>query len=252
MPAALQTLFTGRNVYSLDSVDSTNNFARELLATTKLSEGTAIISSYQTAGRGQMGNNWQAEPGQNLLCSFLFYPDFLRADQQFYLNMALSLAVKDLCEELLNCEVQVKWPNDIVCCRKKVAGILIENQLTGDRITASIAGIGINVNQTNFESLPNADSLHTICGHSFNLNDCFLLLCNSIEKYYLQLRKGHFNFLERAYTDSLFLYQHTAAFKKGGEIFSGEIDGVDKSGRLIIRSKGREMKFAFKEVEYVF
>jgi BirA family biotin operon repressor/biotin-[acetyl-CoA-carboxylase] ligase len=246
------TLFVGKNIIELEAVDSTNTYAKELLAKEKPVEGTVVFAHEQHSGRGQMGNTWKTEAGKNLTVSFILYPDFLDADKQFYLNMAISLAVKDFCESVLPDEIKIKWPNDIYWHDKKLGGILIENSISGNRISSSVIGIGINVNQEEFdEALPNPVSLLQISNFEFKLANLIEGLSVFIEKYYLQLRQLHFNFLDKGYTVALYRYQQTHEFKKGQQVLRGEINGVAKDGKLIFHSGGKEMRFAFKEIEFV-
>lgn len=248
----MDTLFTGKNRIELDLIDSTNNYAKELLATQKPVEGTVIFAHQQHSGRGQMGNSWKTEPGKNLTASFIFYPNFLAAEEQFYLNMAISLAVKDFCESLQPDEIKIKWPNDIYWRNRKLGGILIENTISGANISSSVIGIGINVNQDVFDpELPNPVSLLQIANLPFKIESLLDGLSVFIEKYYLQLRQRHFNFLDKGYTVALYRYQQTHEFKKGNQLLRGEINGVAKDGKLILHSNGKEMRFAFKELEYV-
>ncbi|MCS6935764.1 MAG: biotin--[acetyl-CoA-carboxylase] ligase [Chitinophagales bacterium] len=247
-----QTLFTGKNIITLQQVGSTNDYARELLASGPVPEGTLIIARAQTAGRGQQGNAWLSEPDKNLTVSFIFYPDFLEPPNQFYLNMCAALAVKDFAESVVKDRICIKWPNDIYAGDSKLAGILIENTIAGNKITHSIIGIGINVNQETFsEELKNPTSLYLLTAITYNLNTLAELLCLYVEKYYLQLRMRHFNFLARAYTESLYRYQQTHEFKKGDQIIRGEICGVSKDGKLILQSAGKEHRYGFKEIEFL-
>ncbi len=248
----MTTLFIGKNLIDLEKVDSTNNHAKNLLLKEKPAEGTLIVAKEQYSGRGQMGNEWKTESGSNLTLSIILYPDFLEADKQFFLNMAISLGVKDFCETILNDEVKIKWPNDIYYHDSKLGGILIENTINGSRISSSVIGIGINVNQKKFDpSLSNPTSLYLISNEEYKLPDLVEQLCSFIEKYYLQLRQLHYNFLDKGYMVSLYRYQQTYEFKKGDQVFKGEINGVTKDGKLLIHSGGKELRFAFKEVEYV-
>lgn len=245
------TLFVGTNHITLQSVDSTNTYAKNLL-TSKPPEGTLITTQHQTAGRGQAGSQWQAEPGQNITASYIFYPTFLSADKQFFLNMAVSLAVRELCEEITSHEIRIKWPNDIYQRHKKLAGILIENTISGSHISSSVVGIGINVNQTNFDpKLPNPNSFKLITGQEIPTETVVEKLSCYLEKYYLQLRQLHFNFLDKGYMVNLYRYHQTATYSKNGQQFKGEIIGVTKEGKLIIESNGKELRFGMKEVEYL-
>jgi BirA family biotin operon repressor/biotin-[acetyl-CoA-carboxylase] ligase len=251
-----ETLFIGKNIIELDSVDSTNSFAKQLLTDNKPVEGTVICAREQFAGRGQMGNTWKTEPGQNITLSVVLYPDQLDADKQFFLNMAIALGVKDFCEFVLQDEIRIKWPNDIYYRDSKLGGILIENTINGSTIATSVAGIGININQQQFDpQLPNPTSMLLIKkpaeGNQYSIKQLAESLCAYLEKYYLQLRQQHYNFLDKAYTEALYRYQQTHEFKKGDTIFKGEINGVARDGKLIIHSGTKELRFGFKEVEYV-
>lgn len=250
------TLFIGKNLIELDSVDSTNSFAKEMLLNSRPIEGTVIVAREQFAGRGQMGNKWDTEGGKNITLSIVLYPEHLDADKQFFLNMAIALAVKDFCEFVLHDEVKIKWPNDIYYHDKKLGGILIENSISGSKITSSVVGIGLNVNQEEFDGdLPNPVSLIQVKkpaeAPTYDLPRLVEELCSYLEKYYLQLRQQHYNFLDKGYTVALYRYQQTYEFKRGQASFKGEINGVAKDGKLIIHSGGKELRFGFKEVEYV-
>jgi BirA family biotin operon repressor/biotin-[acetyl-CoA-carboxylase] ligase len=246
------TLFVGTNHISLPSVDSTNTYAKALISDKKPPEGTLVTALEQTAGRGQSGSRWQAEPGQNLTASYILYPTFLSADKQFFLNMAVSLAVRELCEEITSEEIRIKWPNDIYHRNKKLAGILIENTISGSRITSSVVGIGLNVNQTDFDpGLPNPTSVKQITSEELAVESILPKLNIYMEKYYLQLRQLHFNFLDKGYMVHLYRYHQTASYKKNGQVFRGEITGVTREGKLIIESNGKELRFGMKEVEYL-
>ena len=247
-----EPLFIGKNLVKLEAVDSTNNFAKDLLTKSSPIEGTIILAHKQFAGRGQMGNTWKTQPGKNLTISLIVYPNFLEIEKQFFLNMAIALAIKDFCEFVLSDEIKIKWPNDIYYRDKKLGGILIENILHGNKLTSSVVGIGLNVNQIEFDpALPNPVSLSQITDVRYEIEDLLRKLCVFLEKYYLQLRQLHFNFLDKAYTEALYRYQQTYSFKKGEQAFKGEINGVTKEGKIIIHANGKELKFGFKEVEYV-
>ncbi len=247
------SLFIGKTIIEKEQIDSTNNYAKELLSKSRPVEGTLIITDYQTSGRGQAGNSWEAERGKNLTLTIILYPDFLEADKQFYLNMAVSLAVRDFCEDVLNDELKIKWPNDIFHLDKKVGGILIENTIQGLRLGSSVVGIGLNINQTEFSNtLSNATSFRSISGKVFDLVLLRDKLCDYLEKYYMQLRQLHFNFLDKAYTVALYRYQQTHEFLYAGKTLRGEIVGVAKDGKLRIESAGKEHRYMFKEIEYVF
>ena len=247
-----ETLFIGTHHIALDTVDSTNTYSKNLISDSRPAEGTLVTAADQTAGRGQSGSSWHAEPGHNLTASYILYPTFLSADKQFFLNMAVSLAVREVCEEITGHEIRIKWPNDIYHKHKKLAGILIENTISASNLSSSVVGIGLNVNQTHFDpDLPNPTSVKLITGHEVSVDTVTSKLSSYLEKYYLQLRQLHFNFLDKGYMVHLYRYHQTASFSRNGQVFRGEITGVTKEGKLIIESGGRELKFGMKEVEYL-
>ena len=128
-------------------------------------EVTLVSAEEQTAGRGQQGNSWEAEKGKNLLFSLRIHPHTIEAAQQFILSQALALSLKRTPDDYTS-DTSIKWPNDIYWKDKKIAGILIENELTGKQITSSVLGVGLNINQTVFHSdAPNPVSLAQIIGH---------------------------------------------------------------------------------------
>lgn len=152
------------NVLWLAEVDSTNNYLKEWLRQEPLEEGTTVVADYQVRGRGQRGNGWSSEKGKNLLFSLLLYPKRIKVNEQFILSRIASLAVKRVLDRFTD-DIRIKWPNDIYWKEKKIAGMLIENDLLRGEITRSVVGIGINVNQQRFpDELPNPVSLWQITG----------------------------------------------------------------------------------------
>ena len=126
-------------------LSSTNTYATELLAKTTPSEGTVISAGFQEAGRGQIGSSWTASAGKNLLLSVIPYPRWLAARQQFTLSQAVALAVADTISSATGKMAEVKWPNDVYLEGKKLAGILIQNSLSGTYLQNAVVGIGLNV-----------------------------------------------------------------------------------------------------------
>ncbi|GAB3827988.1 hypothetical protein GCM10028895_40930 [Pontibacter rugosus] len=175
------TLFLGQQLYYLPVCESTNSEAQQLLIKNEATEGCTIITHEQTNGRGQRGNIWQAQPGQNITLSVILSPTFLAVRQQFNLNMAVSLAVLDLLQEQGLQQAQVKWPNDLYFEDKKLGGILIENTINSHSLQHSIVGIGLNVNQR-FFSYPTATSMANVCGMPLDLEKVTMRLLELLEK----------------------------------------------------------------------
>lgn len=151
-------------------LDSCGSTSAELRLRPDARHGLTVAAREQTAGRGQRGNSWEAEPGANLTFSMLLEPRQIEAARQFELSMLIALAVAEFLDGLGIPDVQVKWPNDIYAGDRKICGILIENTLSGKSLARSIAGIGININQHAFRSdAPNPVSLTQLTGRSYDL-----------------------------------------------------------------------------------
>ena len=196
---------------------STNSLIRDLMAMEKLAEGSVAVADFQTAGRGQVGNKWESERGRNLTFSVIVYPEHLPANRQFLISQISALSVKETLDYYVD-EVTVKWPNDIYWCDKKICGMLIENELAGNRMFDSIVGIGINLNQWEFRGdAPNPVSLCQIIGREVSREE---------EGFY-------------PYEDAC------------GR-FEAEIADVELTGHLLLRTReGETRRYAFKEVSCV-
>lgn len=244
----MRTLFIGRQLILLDVVDSTNNYAAMMLNTAKLSEGAVIMAQEQTAGRGQRGTVWQANPGENLTFSIVLKPDFLAVKEQFLLSQIVALAVYDTVAEFCG-DVQIKWPNDVLAGKKKIAGILIENNISGERISSCIAGIGLNVNQQQFPDEIPATSLMQCTKQTVDRDAVLEKICSHLEKWYLALRNGKKTEIRQAYLQHLLFLGKPAQFRVEEIRFTGIITGIDESGRLkVTNDKGESACYDVKEI----
>ena len=244
------TLFTAKQIIYLPESPSTNDFLLEELGRQSLHEGLVVITSKQTAGKGQRGNTWVTEPDKNLTFSILFKPVFLLPTHQFFMSMACSLAVADWLKSLNIEDVKVKWPNDVYVGKKKIAGILLENQLRGTVIQHSVWGIGININQTHFGVLA-ATSVYQIKGVEQDVRLCFQSLTIFIEKRYLQLKAGLYPLIKQAYLSSLMAFQTEQKFEDAEGIFLGKIEDVLDSGHVCIYHSGIIKQYDLKEVKMI-
>ena len=232
---------------------STNDIATQMIQSGEnVFEGTVIVTDNQTAGRGQRGNTWEASVGENLTFSIIFRPNFLKASDQFQLNVAVSLGVFDFLSKFIDEGLTVKWSNDIYYENQKMGGILIENTLQGYQIGHSVVGIGLNINQTQFGNL-RATSLRNITQNPqrYDLFEMLKKLIESIEKNYLKIRNKEYEFLKMRYLSNLFRFEEYHYFRKNGQQFLGKITGIDETGKLGIETEGMVLYFDFKEVEFV-
>ncbi|MBS1528323.1 MAG: biotin--[acetyl-CoA-carboxylase] ligase [Bacteroidetes bacterium] len=246
-------LFVGQNLITIQQVDSTNNFLKELLSKSEpLPEGTVIMAERQYAGRGQQQNRWHSEPGKNLTFSILLKPAFLPVSQQFDLTRAISLGVVEALQPILGDKLSIKWPNDIYYDGKKLGGMLIENILHGNNIKNSIIGIGLNINQQVFPlEVPNAVSLRQILQRDYDLKALLSDICKNIEAAYLSLRSGHFGEIRHTYLERLYRLGETKRFRANGAEFEGIIENVRPEGTLVLRRGEESLEFSTKEIEFL-
>ena len=246
-----KTRFTGRQHLFLPVCTSTNAVAQELLNKNEATEGFVIIAGNQTAGRGQRGNSWEAAAGLNLMLSVILKPTFLVASDQFFLSMAVSLAVSDFLKRFLPAGVVLKWPNDLYFQEEKLGGILIENSISGANIQNSIVGIGINVNQVFFQN-SRAVSMKLISGHTFELQTLAETLLECLEKRYLELQKNSRSQMKQEYWSQLLGLNEYRFFEVNGEKISGKITGTDDFGRLLVETENGLQTFDLKEIKFLF
>lgn len=244
------TIFLGKDVLFLPECHSTNDKALELIRSGQAQEGSIIICAHQTRGKGQRGNTWESEPGQNLTFSLVLKPGFLDVTEQFFLNMMISNSIRKLLQDYLP-SLQVKWPNDLVVPEKgKIGGILIENILSSTAWEFAVVGIGLNINQRQFGAAK-ATSLALITGGHFDLQELFRLLISHIEQGFISLRKGKMEEILRDYVQHLFLKDKWAVFKENEIEFEGKITGVSRGGKLqLMLRDGSGKSFDLKEISF--
>ncbi|MBD5325041.1 MAG: biotin--[acetyl-CoA-carboxylase] ligase [Bacteroides sp.] len=203
--------------------------------------GLALMALTQTAGRGQRGNSWEAEPGKNITLSMMLRPEGVEAARQFEISEAVALAVADTVESLGIDGVSVKWPNDIYVGDRKIAGILIENALSGTMISRSIAGIGLNINQRQFHSdAPNPVSAWQLTGRDHDIQALAQQMADNILSRLG--RDNHAEYRRRLWRGSGQWPWRTP----DGRRFLASIEAVDPDGHLHL--SGHPTPFAFKQI----
>jgi BirA family biotin operon repressor/biotin-[acetyl-CoA-carboxylase] ligase len=249
-----ETIFTGKHSIRLEETPSTNTYAQGMLRE-KPPEGTLVLAYKQSAGRGQKGNVWLTEPGLNLTFSLIYYPGFLSVKQIFLLSKITSIALRDTLLEFVPMqEVDIKWPNDVLLNAKKVAGILIENQLEGNRISSSVIGVGLNVNQAKFpiELKEKATSLFLVKKEKFDTEEVLGMFLSKLEARYLELKNKGSSNIDQQYIRYLYGYQEEILFEREKQSFRGMIVGVDESGRLAVAEENQLRYYDFKEIRFLY
>ena len=241
------------NIIKLNAIDSTNIFLKNLCQSDNLINFTTVVAEHQYAGQGQMGASWDVEEGKNL--TFSTYIDFstTNIEYPFLISKAIALAVSDTILHFTALENKIKWPNDILSQKKKIAGILIENIYRDGKINKSIVGIGLNVNQKSFNSeLKHASSLSLLLKKD-KIDKTVLLkeIISNIEKRIYKIYKKEVEVLEKEYLESLYRYNIPSAFVSKGQIFMGKIVGVSKEGFLQVEKDDEKIEeFELKQIKF--
>lgn len=236
-------------IYHIHETTSTNDDLRDA----KYREGDVVWADYQTAGRGQRGHKWSSDAGENLLFSVALEPTFLPVTEQFLLSETVALSLADLLADY-GIATKIKWTNDIYVGDKKIVGILIEHIYSGSCLAKTIVGIGLNVNQREFDaSLPNPTSMALQTGLRYDLREVLEHFVARLTYNYEQLKQGAKQRIAERYTAAMYRRgeQHVYALADGSR-FRGTIVGVRPSGELIIEHEDKTLKeYLFKQVEFV-
>ncbi|MCR4920626.1 MAG: biotin--[acetyl-CoA-carboxylase] ligase [Bacteroidaceae bacterium] len=236
---------------SLDATDSTNSYARSLQLDAQ-DRWLLVTTDYQLAGRGAGTNSWESAAGENLLLSLRLRPVSLEACRMFGLSEVLALALSDTVSTYAD-GFSIKWPNDLYHCDDKVAGMLIENSLSGGWVTDSTLGLGLNVNQMRFESdAPNPASLAQIVGRPLRRETLLDELLEHFAQRMAQMEDGATETLHREYCGRLYRREGFHPYADARGVFSAAIEDVEPDGHLLLRdTEGGLRKYAFKEVSYI-
>ncbi len=226
----------------IKATNSTNSLMKEMLAKGEWPEGERFLyTGYQTAGRGQTGNSWESEADKNLLCSILLPPN----KNLYFLNIAVGVAIIRLISEPLT----IKWPNDIYWRDKKLAGILVENAIIGNEVKYSIAGIGLNLNQTKFVSdAPNPVSLKQITGKEYDIDQWMKDLLDAIQAVLNEPEEAIWTY----YKAHLYRREGWYPFVDKNGTFEAHISDVLPTGEIILCDRqGNQRIYEFKQIRYV-
>ena len=240
-----------------DSLESTNQYC-ELLDLSKVGEFTVVCAREQTAGIGQRGNHWHSAPGENLTFSLVLKPDFLSVENQYLLTKAVSLGIVDWLDSCLpeGCRTSIKWPNDIYVGDRKICGVLISNRVQGNRLSATIVGVGLNINQTDFPDwIPNPISMKLVTGKQTPLEGALTGVAGAIAERYKQLHGAlpdNTGELDKAYLSRLLNLGRESTYLYHDKIIRAVITGVNRFGHLeLLTAEGNTLVCQLKELKYV-
>lgn len=223
----------GDPLIELPEVGSTNAHAAALVAQGAVTHGAVVLAHAQTDGQGQRGRSWRSTPGLDLTFSVVCRPAGLRADRQFGLGKVAALAVHDAVRELVKADVRIKWPNDILIEGRKVAGILIRNELAGERVSTSIVGVGLNVNSMDLPDDLAATSLRLQTGWQHDRMAVLRALLDRFGHWWEKWRQAPDDGLV-SYTDRLWTRGRWADMVLDGTPIQARALDVDELGRLLV------------------
>ena len=237
----------------LDAIDSTNEFLKGISSKEALENFTVVTAENQTKGKGQMGAVWNSEVGKNLIMSVLVKDFLLEINEVFNLNIAVSLAVITALKKNNIPDLSIKWPNDILSANKKIGGILIENIIKSDGTILSIVGLGLNVNQTNFEGLPKASSLAVVTGKEFDKEKLLLEIIAHLEMNVAASKLNPAS-LRQQFVDLLYKKGVPMPFANSkDEKFMGMIQGISTIGKLqVLLEDDSVAEFDIKEIQMLY
>ena len=225
-------------IIKVNATRSTNDKVKMLIKSKKIFSGDLIIAKYQYGGRGQRMNKWYSSYGKNLLCSLFYMPVDINADKTFIVNQAVSLAVLKTIRKFNNEKCLIKWPNDILSVNKKIAGILVENSLSSNKLNHSIIGVGLNINQVFFKRLPNATSIKKISNKNIDVQRVLNELIDSYKYYFTKI--NDIEYINDQYNRNIF-GKHGCRFIINGKKQSGKIISISNTGIIKLKTDSKKI-----------
>ena len=242
------------HIIKLNAIDSTNTYLKEMSAKQTVDNFTVVVAENQTNGRGQRGTNWEVEKGKNLTFSVLIKDVLLNVEEVFNLNVVVAVSLFQTFLQLKISNLAIKWPNDILADKKKICGILIENQFKSTTEILSIVGIGINVNQQNFINLPQATSLKNCTNHEFNKDEILMLFLYQFQNNINLYKNEGAAYFWNLYHENLFKKDAPMAFENADKVkFMGSIKQVLPNGLLQLELEDDSLQlFDIKQLKMLY
>lgn len=245
-------VYFGKSRIHYTEVDSTNEELKRLFSSKELENGTLLTADFQTGGKGQMGSNWESSYGKNFLGTFFLNP-IVPLSEVFVLNIIVSLALRETVAEFVKGKVEIKWPNDIVVNRNKIAGILIENKFKNNELVGSFLGIGLNLNQKSFQRFARSGtSIAKEVGCLVNQENIISRMCFHIQQFYSLYQLKGFETVNFIYQQDLYLKGEEHKFKIGKDTRYLTLQSVSKQGDLqLFNQFGKIEEFGLKKIQFL-
>ena len=235
------------HLIKLDAIDSTNDYLRKLILEKKPTTPTVVVSQYQKKGKGQRGQVWTSQAGKNLMFS-LYMPNFALPTKEVYsINKIVSVCLMHWLSSFKIPNICVKWPNDILSGDSKLAGILIESNVLQSTANSIIIGVGLNVNQVEFQNLPNATSMQLLTGKSYDIDALLFSLTTRL----IECLTPPLKYCNDDYHKYLYGLGQSRLFLKDNKTFEGIIQSVNSEGKLVLETTAGMQVFDVKELQFV-
>ena len=247
------SFFQHFKIITFDHVKSTNDFAMKLLKNNEAYNGDIIVAKFQDNGRGQLDNSWFSSAGNNLLVSIICKDIQIKVSQLPVLNMLVSLALYNVIDSFFPKQTFIKWPNDILVDKQKIAGILIETTLAGELVKNAVVGIGVNINEEVFPNdLPNACSFFTIHKGYQDIDLVLKMVLVQLDMQLCRLTQTPLTQIKNDFESVLFGMGVKRYFRTSEKRFSGIIKGITSEGQLEVEMDNKIKLFNHKEIAFDF
>jgi len=230
-------------IIKLDAIDSTNDWLKEKFLQGNCIEGDLVWVNDQTNGRGQRDNRWISAPGKNLTFSLFKVFGKLLIRDQFLINCSVTLAILMALKEINIPDLSLKWPNDILSGNKKIGGVLIENFVRGERFSGTIVGVGLNVNQDNFDLFPKASSILMLTQKEQHLDELLKRILEKFNDFFEQCKSENKIELINQYQANLYMNDQWVVFENSDSTLKGKIKGVNSKGKIKIEKENGTVEY---------
>ncbi len=244
----IHTKIIGKNIIRYSSIESTNAAAKEIAQKGTVQDGTVILSKTQTKGRGRKDRKWFSPEG-GLWFSVIIYPD-LEPDRAMLVTMATSAAIVEGILRYCNKESQIKWPNDVLIDKKKVAGVLTELHAEKGRLEYMVVGVGVNVNNRLPEELhETATSIKREIDSEIETESLFKNILRVMDELYRTLIAGEYEEIRERWLAHTNMIGKKIKIHEFDSVRTGVVKGIDKSGGLLVDIDGKRTVILSGDIE---
>ena len=244
-------LHIGKSIFCYESVGSTNDVAHRF-AKDGARNGTIILAEFQTNGRGRNARKWIAQKGENITASVILRPT-VPLEHLTYLPLLAALSVAQAIEEVVRERAEIKWPNDVLIRRKKVAGVLVETSAQSGAVDYVVVGIGLNVNQAEFpdDLAERATSLFLETGTAYDQTTLFVSLMRCLDANYARLTSGNAESILNMWRTHCEMFGKQITFYQGNVKREGVAIDIDERGFLKVRIDHKEEVLSQAEIQTI-